>query len=229
MTNRDIFYNTATFPITDGLADLELSSGADWFILLSCPTNANVRVKINSMTAHEIPVKEAWQIGSKNIHTIYISCDAVADEFITIGQHDGNLEVITNPKIDKLDSITLIQSFSDKLLTDLDKITNPYVLSSRNSYSTASTSITTYLNIANLDCDKLRIILFCANASSQESASYVNLNGTNITGVRSFTTASYSVPNYHREIILENVRGLPLVITGVSGAVATVEKYNLKA
>lgn len=229
MTNKDIFYNTATFSINDGLKDLELSSGADWFVLLTTPTNANVRVKINSMTAHEIPVKEAWQIGSRDIHTIFISCDAVANEFITIGQHDGNLQIITNPKIDKLDSITTIQKFSDDLLQNLDKIVNPFEFVSMASYTTAGTSTATYYN-AILDCDRIRLISNARNLVTLSNCfTLCSLDGKAITSTSSVATSSYGFAvNQNSDIIIDNVRGKNLNIIGAYDGTVTLEKYNLK-
>jgi len=106
--SKNIFYNVAKQDTSNGLKDFEVSSGQDYFILISAPANANVTVKLNSNTAPAIPIYEFWQFKSTDLEKLYISCDPVAGELI-YGQADGNLEITTNPQIGSINSIAEIE------------------------------------------------------------------------------------------------------------------------
>jgi hypothetical protein len=150
------FYNVAQKDISNGLNDEEISNGHDYFILLSAPTNANVRVKLNNTSSSEIPLKEFWQINAKDISNIYISCDAVAGESIIFGQGNGDFKITTNPTINAIDSITTVNNFGSNLLTELDKVINPYDTSNILTVSVSSTSTSNITLLQEvLNCDKI--------------------------------------------------------------------------
>lgn len=139
---KDIFYNVAIQDISNGLKNFEISSAQDYFILLEAPTNANITVRLNSVTAHEIPIKENWQFESADVNKMFISCDPIEGAYIKYGQADGNLIIRPNPTINKIDLINRVGMFESALLEQLDKIINQYDFENStflNGSSTAST------------------------------------------------------------------------------------------
>lgn len=116
--NNELFYNVGKRNITNGLKDLEISSGQDYFILLEAPDNANITIKLNSEFAPAIPIKVGYQVKSINISKIFLSCDSILNESITYGQADGNLEILPNPNVKNISSITsILDKFAPKTVS----------------------------------------------------------------------------------------------------------------
>lgn len=106
--NNELFYNVGKQNITNGLKNLEISSGQDYFILLDAPDDANITIRINNEFAPEIPIKVGYQVKSTNVSKIFLSCDSVLNGVITYGQADGNLVILPNPNVKNIESISKI-------------------------------------------------------------------------------------------------------------------------
>lgn len=232
---EDIFYNIAKKDISNGLKNFEISSAQDYFILLEAPTNANITVRLNSVTAHEIPIKENWQFESADVNKMYISCDPIEGGFIKYGQADGNLIIRPNPTINKID---LINSFGAEIVSQLDKIINPYEFFESLSGSTNANVSTTMLNLT-LDCDK--VILNFTGGQKVGGLGYkygnmvVYLDGANIAsnGGVAYSSVGHG-ESRSSSLELENCRGKILLIAGINydstfSCFYHLQKYNLKA
>lgn len=233
----NIFYNVASQDISNGLTDFEVSSGQDYFILLSAPTNANVRVKLNSNTAPAIPIYEFWQFKSADLNKLYISADAVAGASITYGQADGNVEITTNPQIGSIDSITEVQKVSDfdtVLIDKLDKVINPYQSSTVTYGESNSTSFVNILQ-KTITCDKIKINLTSPankiNGYGYWGGIIVTIDGILITsnGVDIFSTSgTINVKNSIIEFNTENLKNKTLKIDTYSANSSYYTSYLLE-
>lgn len=178
MQEREISYNVGTKDISNGLVDFEILSSTDYFILLKAPTNANLTLKLNSNTNQPIPLKEGFQVEFKNVGKLYLSCDAVEGESIVWGQSDGNLIIKPNPTINAIDTVTEIHQFNDILLTQLDKIINPYITETLlNLDFIGDNSAVNILSINNCDFDSLECIFSAIDLNYSISSINVGING----------------------------------------------------
>jgi len=231
------FYNVGSADISDGLIDYEISSGQDYFILLSAPSNANIQIRLNENTAPLIPIKEHWQFKSADVKKIFISSDAIAGGIIKWGQADGNLEITTNPTINQIDTISQMGvTFAEQM----DKIVNPYDLENIEILQGNSNvaSRTTVLNTV-LDCDKIVFSLnggISANEGELIQDGRIELRiGADIvatTGGRNL--ANYAISKSQDITQLEGVRGKTLTIVidnelGLYHGYYFIQKYSLKA
>lgn len=220
------FYNVGSKSIDSELRDYEISSGQDYFILLSAPSNANVRIRLNENTAPQIPIKEFWQFKSKDVTRIYISADAVAGGSITWGQADGNLEIITNPTIDAIDSIG---QMGITYAEQLDKVTNPYDManSTRERYNMTASSTMGYALNSTLNCDAVMISIAAGplNATST-SKGEVSIDGCRV--LTSHCNMNNGLIAYPPPTLFEGVRGKSILIYGGHGMYCTVQEINYK-
>lgn len=102
--------NKIPLDISNGLTDHEIGAG-EYIILTKGPTGANVTVKANDSFKAGWPLKVGHSLrGKKEIRKIFVSCDAVAGESITLHQADSNddFELTTPPSTVDVDTITKI-------------------------------------------------------------------------------------------------------------------------
>lgn len=106
-------YNIAKLSISDGLRNHPIPNGMGYLILLSAPPLANVTVRINDNTGDEIPLSELSAISVKNVNRMFISCNSLAGETITLGQAStkSDLEIITSPQIKDIEEIGKVGTF----------------------------------------------------------------------------------------------------------------------
>ena len=233
---KNVFYNVARQDITNGLTDFEISSGQDYFILLKAPANANVKVRLNSNTAPQIPIYEFWQFKSADVEKIYLSADAINGEYIEYGQADGNVEITTNPQIGSIDSLASVDSFGVNLLNSLDKIINPYELVSQDTVSGSPQTVTDLL-YETIQNDKIVVTVTGGNFTSN----YGHLWGRIMTFVDAKcvhyfwgTDAYNGVVTGVNEHTIINKKGKNLTINAICNGTgffltATIKRYNLKA
>lgn len=232
------FYNVGSADISQGLQDFEISSGQDYFILLSAPSNANVQIRLNENTAPQIPIKEHWQFKSADVKKIYISCEPIAGEIIKWGQADGNLEITTNPTINQIDTIsTMGVTFAEQM----DKIINPYDTlnpSILSAISNASGSLTTMIDTS-LDCDKIIINLKGGIIPENDNSASNGLMMLYIDNVLVDTDGGrndidLAVCNPSKVLFLEGVRNKNIKIKYLGKSSSYwgffyIQKFNLKA
>jgi hypothetical protein len=226
---KEVFYNIAQQNITEGLKDFEISSSQDYFIMLEAPTNANIRVKLNSVTAHEIPIKENWQFSSKDVNKMYLSCDPVEGAIIKYGQADGNLEIKPNPTINKIDLITNIGNFESPLLSQLDKIINPYDSIELLNGQIIISSATDIININSCDFDNLEGIISCVDDGNSASLAVIFINGAGVYAQSIFFNATANrANNANQSILLQNLRGKSLRIQAQGNILFHLNKKTKK-
>lgn len=171
-------YNIIPLDISDGLDNHSISAGKTYLILLSAPSGANVKIRLDSNEADQIPLDTNYGIKFDKATQIYVSADAVAGESISIGVSDtsvGDFEVFPSPTVDQIDTIgevTTLAGISTALNTALDKIINPYNPPTIIKGETNSSSLTT-LHSATLNCDKI-VIDFMGGSDKGNSSSYDN-------------------------------------------------------
>lgn len=119
------FYNVGRQSLDDGLDDFQIIAGFDYIIILEAPSNANIQLRLHSITNPQIPLFAGWQLEVKAGTEMFLSCDAVAGGVIKYGQADGNLKIQPNPTINVIDKITEVGGFSDALLLALGKTIHP--------------------------------------------------------------------------------------------------------
>lgn len=122
-----INYNIVKLNIGNGLKNHAIAGGFNYLILLDAPLNANVLVKFDNNEADGIPLKENGAIEiSSEIRNIYISCDFVTNETITIGQSNTNdLKIIPSTNIQKIEEVSSFGADAQAILQFLpnDSIT----------------------------------------------------------------------------------------------------------
>ena len=232
-------YNIFKLNITEGLQDKEIANGMDYLVLLSVPTSANVTVKIDDINASEIPLKENFALVSRDVEKLYLNCNPIDGETITIGQSDtvNDFQLITSPTINKIESmnkvneVNKVTDFDSILLDKLDKIINPYIQPIVLKGSSSSTSLTTLLN-KKLDCDKITIDLNMSNTSR-----YVG-NGNILAlldGVAICSFNGYGGDSAHgNNVTVSNIRGSLLeiqsiVVSSTYKANYLLQEFTLKA
>lgn len=222
------FYNVGSADISQGLQDFEISSGQDYFILLSAPSNANIHIRLNENTAPQIPIKEHWQFKSADVKKVFISADAISGESIKWGQADGNLEITTNPTINQIGSISQMGS---TFLEQMDKIVNPYqmptiITGEVDTIAGARTKLLT----KSLSCDKI-IIDFCPvtyiknSFSTQHGNGTISLDGVNICAIGGYNGTS---GQFNQRLEIENVNGKVLEIEHYSPTSTYTTTYILQ-
>lgn len=227
---KDIFYNVAIQDISNGLKNFEISSAQDYFILLEAPTNANITVRLNSVTAHEIPIKENWQFESADVNKMFISCDPIEGAYIKYGQADGNLIIRPNPTINKIDTITNIDNFNDNLLTQLDKIINPYTKELLLNYSFSNNTGTYIYSTLSADYDTVEGII-----SLNDSSGFISVFEAYIDDVRVYAQMvahnqpAYKADNGNFKIKFSHLRGKKVHFFVNGGGALQIEKLTLKA
>ena len=228
---KNVFYNVARQDITNGLRDFEISSGQDYFILLKAPANANVKVRLNSNTAPQIPIYEFWQFKSADVEKIYLSADAINGEYIEYGQADGNVEITTNPQIGSIDSLASVDSFGANLLSSLDKIINPYEFSKQDDYYAIATARTSVLNTT-LTCDKIHIIsIFPIPTYTSHHSIEIFLDGKILTSQGYYYgSGSVFTPVINLELTDVNGKTLQVYIrsNGSYKCGVNIQEFNLK-
>ena len=247
MTNS-IDYNVFNLSLNNGLENHAISSGKDYIILLKAPVNANVKVRLNSNQGDLIPLKENYAIKASNVKEIFITADIVENEVITIGQSNSvdGFEIITAPTINSIEEIGILKevqkvsSFDNTLLTQLDKIINPYEYSGLISGSfNGNTSLFEVLNII-IPCDKIIVNLqapFDFNSGKGVDARgliYLFLDNEVITLADANTySPNYSSNNKLTNFVIEGCKGKNLVLKGVGTTTTkkgyySLQKFNLK-
>lgn len=229
--NNDIFYNVGTQDISNGLRDFEISSSQDYFIILKAPTNANITIKLNSNDNHEIPLKDGWQISSKDVGKMYLSCDAIEGESITYGQSDGNLIITPNPTINAIDTITYLNNLGTNVINQLEKIVNPYTLISDEKLYLNTQANTTIFN-AMLDCDKFIFDYSFALHYPVFYGLHIFINDTIVKTYGHYNSGQPQTTSNEIHFELEQARGKSIRIEVLGTNIILnycFKKYNLKA
>jgi hypothetical protein len=150
-------YNLIPLSIDQGLNRVPIGTAGGYIRLLEAPAAANVQIHLNEQNADGIPLKTYHAIEATNIEKIFVSCNAVPGEKITVVQANTakDFKMVTPASDVKLSSLG---SYESVALDQLDKIINPYNLLTKYSGDYVQTSETTVLS-KTLQCDKLKIIL----------------------------------------------------------------------
>lgn len=152
-------YQVVPLSLDNGLYNHAVSSGKNYIMLLSAPPTANVRIRLGSKEADEIPLKENFAVRCSQVNEIFVSADELPGEKIhlVISSEKSGVMIDPSPQINSIEEITQVENvnnFSQELLTALDKIINPFELVLTEKGSTKVASYTTIFSKI-LDCDKI--------------------------------------------------------------------------
>jgi hypothetical protein len=222
-------YNIPKLDISNGLNNVQISSGMNYLILIDAPANANVRIRLNDSTADEIPIEEKYAIKTKDVKNIYVSADAIEGRFITFAQGNtaDDFEIVTNPYISSIDDIGNVQMFGEQLLSKLDKIMNPFNdwVNLVTFHNTTSSSVQIFNAVC--DFDELQIntnLVYLSSVGSASMPMYLD-------GDLFFYPICYSTnpdKNIQQKITVRDIRGKRLAIYGSGYVVLHMEKRTLK-
>jgi len=148
-------YNIIPLSIDKALDRYPIGTAGGYIRLLDAPSAANVKIHLNDSNADGIPLKPYHAIEASDIDKIYISCDAVPGETVTIVQAAtaNDFRMITPASDVKLSSLEAYESLA---LSQLDKIINPYIIQATTSDVCTTDDETTYLK-KTLTSDKIKI------------------------------------------------------------------------
>ena len=149
-------YNLIPLSIDQGLNRVPIGTAGGYIRLLEAPAAANVQIHLNEQNADGIPLKTYHAIEATNIEKIFVSCNAVTGEKITVVQANTakDFKMVTPASDVKLSSLG---SYESVALDQLDKVINPYLMPKITSDSFASSTTTTTVIQKSLNCDKIRI------------------------------------------------------------------------
>jgi len=150
-------YNLIPLSIDQGLNRVPIGTAGGYIRLLEAPAAANVQIHLNEQNADGIPLKTYHAIEATNIEKIFVSCNAVPGEKITVVQANTakDFKMVTPASDVKLSSLGMYESTA---LEQLDKILNPYYQTKVN-VGTASNSSATTIFSKTMECDKIKVYL----------------------------------------------------------------------
>ncbi len=222
-------YQVVPLSLDNGLYNHAVSSGKNYIMLLSAPPTANVRIRLGSKEADEIPLKENFAVRCSPVNEIYVSADELPGEKIhlVISSEKSGVMIDPSPQINSLEEITKIENFGSPILEALDKIMQPYEhISTDVLYDSSGTSITLIDEV--LNCDKVIIDLHCPYSANQTYySSNVYIDGKPVRSAKTFLFPETWLQQANTSITLEGVRGKNLRGSVVRGSI-TIQKFNKK-
>lgn len=152
-------YNVIPLSIDKGLDGVQVGTAGGYIRLLEAPATAEVFIHLNDKQADGIPLKVYHAIEATDIERIFVTCNAIPGETIKIVQANTaeDFKMVTPASDVKLSALG---SYESVALDQLDKIINPYTLSSSITATGNYTSLTTILSkTLSSNIAKIRVIL----------------------------------------------------------------------
>ncbi len=150
-------YNLIPLSIDKELKSVQIGTAGGYIRLLEAPAAAKVYIHLNESNADPIPLKVYHAIEATNIERIFVSCNAIPGEKITLVQANKTQDFkMVTPASDV--NLAALGSYESLALSQLDKIINPYGIPIVTVLNDSSDTYTTIFS-KTLDCDKIEITI----------------------------------------------------------------------
>ena len=220
-------YNLIPLSIDQGLNRVPIGTAGGYIRLLEAPADANVQIHLNEQNADGIPLKTYHAIEATNIEKVFVSCNAIAGESITVVQANTakDFKMVTPASDVKLSSLG---SYESVALDQLDKLINPYIHTKLNS-GTASNSSATTIFSKTLSCDMIKVYLTGAfvkvgSGGFQNGSASLFVDGIEILSSGGYNGTSGCGTSY---IKLEDIKGKTIEIKSYENSQSYITKYAI--